>query len=473
MSFLNERNFIVCNLRPPDLVGALTPVNLHEEFERWMSSKDKSYNPRFLYDEKAIRKTYKSAVRLITTLAHLAEEYMQYDDWQAELTTELLVSQVEDLLATIENLEPIVKRRDLPIEKLNRAMERLFGKPTVRELDLSAKMTYKRKESMLVDDLIGEDERDQFSLEKLKVIVEGFLRNFKGILTTEENDKLTEKIVKEEQTVEIFRKVLRYISEESELKELHVRLCVADEIDRFGVAPLTAEVKAFRVDVPTEDLFADQLLQAVAHELNTHLRVMASTAKLQDAVSPYFRPSMVARTQRALAQEGFATLNGDSCIDDAFCCWFEPMLLLTPTYARQGHNFAEAARFVYETYNIDPSCEDNGIHRDIWTLSQIFYGIEDTSVRDGYTLPWMQVYFLGSLRTLKELARVDGEQFEEPLSLMRYSELPLEFIPKINRLEKQLGQKLTSDPFEKWDFANLKPEVMTPTEYCKHLLLEL
>lgn len=126
----------MCDLRPPDLVGALTPVNLHEEFEKWMSSKDKSYNPRFLYDEKAIRKTYKDAVRLIMALAHLAEEYLKYDDWQAELTTDLLVSQVDDLNATIEILEPIVKQRDLSTEKLNRAIERLFGKPTARELDL-------------------------------------------------------------------------------------------------------------------------------------------------------------------------------------------------------------------------------------------------------------------------------------------------------------------------------------------------
>ncbi len=471
MGFRNEWHFAMAGAKPPDLVGALTPLNLHEEFEKWLASKDKSYNPQFVYDEALIRKTWKSAVRLITTLANLAREYMQYDDWQAELTLDLLVGQVEDLLATIEILEAFVKGKEL--DKLDLSIHRLFGAPTMKELELSTTMTYERSGAFLVEKLIDDDETGEFSREKLKELTNGFLHEFKGILTNEENDTLTQKVVKTGQVAEILQKVVHYMSDNSELEELHVQLFVSEWADRFGVAPATVEAKLFNIEMPTEDLFADQLLQTVAHELNTHLRVMISTAKLQKEISPHFRPSMVVRTQRAMAQEGFATLNGESCIDDAFCNWFEPMLLLAPYYAKQGHNFAETTQFIYETYNIDPSLEDPAIHRDIWTLMQMFYGLRDTSKCVGYVLPWMQVYYLGPMRTLKELARVDDEQFEEPLSLMRYSELPLEFIPKINRLEKQLGQKLAFDPFEGWDFANLQPNVPTPTEYCKHLLLEL
>ncbi len=474
MRIRDEWDFNTIGTQPPDLVDALTPVNLHEEFEKWLVSKDKSYSPQFLYDEKLIRKTYKSAVRLIMVLAHLAEEYLKYDDWQAELTLDLLVTQVEDLNATIEILEAVLK--DEGMDKLEVPVYRLFGKPTLKELDLSTKLTYERSGAILLDNLIDDDEQGQFSREKLREIATGFLHDFKGILTQEEGDKLTEKRLNTEQIADVLERVVQYISDHSELDELHVRLYISEYADRFGVAPAGVEAKMFNIEMPTEDLFADQLLQTVAHELNTHLRVMISTAKLQDVISPYFRPSMTVRTQRGMTQEGFATLNGESCIDDAFCCWFEPMLMLAPYFVKQGHNFAETVRFIYESYDIDPSRDDPAMHRDIWTLMQMFYGLGDTSKPEGYVLPWMQVYFLGPIRTLKELTRVETAQFgqfEEPLSLMRYSELPLEFIPKINHLEKQLGHKLAFDPFARWDFANLKPDVITPTEYCKHLLLDI
>lgn len=473
MRLLDEQEFARLGEKSPDVLVALTPLNAREEYKKWLASNDKTYNPQFVYDEKVIQKTLKDTKQLIMPLARLAKEYMQRDDWQAELTTDLLVSQVEDLMATETILRAFLSRKKVKAEEFDKAVYRLFGRATNHELDLLESYVYGRDINHLVANLIDDNEAKDFSKAKLAEITTGFLRNLEGILTEDEEEILSEKYVTTEQTLKVFSESIRYLASYSTLDEMRITLCLNERAYHFGVAPRSIELDEFIVDIPKEGVYADYLLQAVAHEINSHLRVMINSSRLQRKISPYFRPTIVTRTQRALAQEGFATLNGEACLGQALCGWFEPLIFLAPYYTKEEHNFAETVKFVYELFDIDPNSDDIMLHHDIWTMMRFFFGTADTSRHDVLVLPSDQVYLLGVFRVLKELARVDGEQFEEPLSLMRYSELPLEFIPKINRLEKQLGQKLTSDPFEKWDFANLKPEVMTPTEYCKHLLLEL
>jgi hypothetical protein len=128
---------------------------------------------------------------------------------------------------------------------------------------------------------------------------------------------------------------------------------------------------------------------------------------------------------------------------------------------------------MYDVCCIDPDMDHRPTHRVFWTILQSFFGMKDTSAHVGYSFPYQQIYTLGAFRTLKELTRIDKNYFEDPLSLMRYSELPLNMIRRINHIEHDLGHKLAPDPFECWDFANPNPSIPTPTVYAKQLLLAL
>ena len=173
--------FAASKAEPIDLVGVLTPENLHEEFEKWVTSKNKSYNPQFVYDEKIIRLTLKRSLKLISALCKLAREYMEIDDWRAELTVALLVEQIEALSATIEILEPIAKKRWDKLETVKPSVDLLFGKATPRELDLTLEILETSGRAAVEKSLVGDDERDEFSREKLQSVFNGFLRGFNGI----------------------------------------------------------------------------------------------------------------------------------------------------------------------------------------------------------------------------------------------------------------------------------------------------
>lgn len=475
--YRQDFNFFSTVIQPIEIVGHLEPLNYFEEKEKWLKSPGKTYNPQFTYSEIGIRRNLYLAKKLRHSIDGITNLYLESADWRSILTSQLLTYQREDLDATIPFLEAIVKGKIPNPDIADKTVGRLFGRPTQSELDVLSELTYKRShpKDVILEHLIGENERHIYSRTKLESIVHTFCHDFEGILTPEENDILIHKKVTTEQAIELTQQILAYIDEHTTCGEAHVKINYGDKIENFGVTRNSLKASSVIFEIPSVDsgYSADYVLQTFAHELNSHLRAIVSTAELTKKLPIHFQTILISRNQRMLAQEGFATLNGDAVIEASQANVVEPMLVLAATYASEGHNFAETVHFIYDTYDIDPDDPNETLQSDIWTIAQFFDGIKDTSAHSGYTFPWRQVYAIGPLRTLRELCRKDENRFEDPLSMMRYSELPFPLIRNINHIEYDLREKLAPDPFEHWDFANPNPDTLDITGYTKQLLLDL
>ena len=475
-----NQHFFDLVFNPIDILGFFKPLNWEEEMEKWLVSPGKTYNPQFVYDDAAICTALIRAKKLRKVLPKIAECYADSSDWRAMLTHDLLVSQCADFDATISLLDAFVNKEVIDHDCAEKASNQLFGEVTKDEYNLAVRLVYEPAAEVLKSYLISEKERHIFDQAKLESIIHGFLHDFKGHLTEDEAEILRNKDVSEEQVGIILEKTARYMFDHSAGDtEIHVRLLKVEDLDHFGILPMSAEPFHYDIcmpyihKIPERRLSALNMMQVVAHELNTHLRVMISTDTLINQVSPHFRPGILMRTQRSLPLEGFATLNGDAYLENGEGDVLESMTIVVPDYVKQGHNFAETAKFIYDIYDLDPDMDFYEYHRIIWTILQSFFGSKDTSAHTGYSFPYHQVYILGAMRTLKEMARINQHNFEEPLSLMRYSELPLSTLRTINHIEHDLKQKLVPDPFEAWNFANLNPDILDPADYAKQLLLDL
>ncbi len=466
---------------PIDVVGLFTPENWEEEMEKWLASPKKSYNPQFVYDEPAIYEALIRAKRYRKALPRIARYYEGSSDWRAILTHDLLTDQIADFDATISLLSAFTKSDVIDHDCAEKASNRLFGEVTKDEWNIAVELTYNHPATEVFRKyLIGENEQDSSKRTRLDYVMKNFFYDFKGILTEEETTILQNKVLNEDQACHIIEQSVRYLHDHSgEDSETHIRVIQDNSLDHFGIIPVFSRpfnydlVIPFFHKVPDGEMTASSLLQVIAHEINTHLRVMISSEMLTRRISPHFYPNALARSQCKLAQEGFATLNGDACLEETDGDVFESMAIIIPDYIRKGHNFAETAKYLYDLYGLDPDMDFRPTHRIIWTILQSFYGIRDTSSHAGYCLARHQVYILGAIRTLKEIIRNDPNYYEDPLSMMRYSELPLKMIRTINHIEHDLGKKLAPDPFEIWDFANFNPSIPNTTEYCKQLLLNL
>ena len=475
--YRQDYHFFSSVINPVEIVGNLEPINYLEEKEKWLSSPGKSYNPQFIYNEVGLRRHLNQTKKLRQYLDSVIDLYIHSSDWRCILTSELLVSQREDLDVTIPFLEAFVRGK-IPSQSLaEKTTSHLFGAPTTSELDVIAELAIKKEPSrdILLKYLIGENERSIYSKTRLEAIIRDYYHDFKGSLTPTEFDTLSHKGVSVDQIVEITQTLIEYIDQHAVCGNTRVQINLCKETDVFGVCRHSLDPSRIIFEVPKVDycFSADYILQVFAHEFNSHLRAISSTRELAKQLPLHFQPMLISRNQRMLAQEGFASLNGESVLDEKYSLVFQPMLVLCAAYAEKGHNFAETVRFIYDTYDIDPDSDNFSLHNDIWSYAQVFNGITDTSAHGNYVFPHKQVYMIGPLRTLRELCRKDSHYFEDPLSLMRYSELPLGIIRNINHIEYDLKEKLAPDPFEIWDYANPHPEVPDITGYVKQLLLDL
>lgn len=479
MSFQGKQqrsNFYKAAKNPIDLVELLEPVNYMEERAKWLQSPGKSYNPQFIYNEVKLRASLYLAKKLRHELKGITEKYVTSSDWRSILTSQLLVSQCRDLDVTIPFLEAIVKGKTPSRDFAEKAADQLFGVPTESELLVINELANGADiKDAILGQLIGDTERSVYSKTKLETLVRTLCHNFEGILTHDEFKILSHKTVTPQQTSVIAEKVFEHIAKHIVGGEAHLSIDMFDDIDTFGIArnPFKQSIISLEIPTVTEVLSADYVLQCLSHEINSHLRVIISTSELIKDMPFHFQTNLVTRTQRMLAQEGFATLNGDSVIANSDSILLDPLQYMAPTFALAGHNFAEVVQFIYEFYDIDPDIKFDSLHYDVWSLAQVFNGIKDTSSHGGYTFPYRQVYLLGPLRTLRELCRKDNNYFEDPLSMMRYSELPFDIIRNINHIEYDLKQKLAPDPFEIWDFANPNPSIQDIPNLLKQLLLDL
>ena len=464
-----------------DILGLFTPMNIEEEMEKWLASPGKKYCPQFVYDEPAILQALNRAKKLRSALPRIAEYYADDSDWRALLTHDLLVSQYADVDATISLLRAFAKNGVIEHDCAETATNHLFGEVTKDEYNLAVRIVYEPADQVLKEHLIGENERHLYSQEKLESIIHNYLHDFKGILTHDEFEALRSKDINKSQLEAVLEEVARYLIDHGAGEQLiSVRLLNVLMTDHFGILSRAPLPFHYEISIPYDlrklhdgKLSACNLLQVIAHEINSHLRVMISTEMLTSQISPHFHHNLIMRNPCNLSQEGFAVLNGESCIEEIDGDMFEPLTIVIPDYVRAGHNFTEAAEHLYAVCDIDPDMDYRPIHRVFWTILQSFFGMKDTSAHVGYSFPYHQIYTLGAFRTLKELVRVDQNYFEDPLSLMRYSELPLNMMRRINHIEHDLGRKLAPDPFELWDFANFHPDIPTPTDYAKQLLLAL
>lgn len=477
--FLQEKrpsHFYQAANKPIDIVNLLEPVNYMEEKEKWFKSPGKSYNPRFIYNELNLRASLYLAKKLRHELRGITEKYATSSDWRSILTSQLLISQSRDLDATIPFLEAIVKGKIPSHELAQKTSDQLFGVPTKSELAVVAAIANGAgAKKAILDHLIGDSERSAYSRTKLERIVHTLCHDFEGILTPEEFETLSQKAVTPQQASEIAARVFDHIIKHVKSGEAHIQIEMYDNIDSFAIARNPFNQSRLVLEIPAnKNVFsADYVLQCYAHEINSHLRNITSTYELIKDMPFHFQTNLIARTQRLLAQEGFATLNGESVIADSDSIFLDPLVYEVPTYAAEGHSFSEIVRYIYEYYDIDPDIDYFSLHNDVWGLAQVFNGLKDTSSHCGYTFPWRQVYLFGPLRTLRELCRKDDNYFEDPLSLMRYSELPFDIIRNINHIEYDLKQKLAPDPFEIWDYANPNPSVQDIPSLLKQLLLDL
>ena len=478
--YRDNLNFFDVTANPIDVLGLFKPENQEEEMEKWLASPKKSYNPQFVYDEAAIYEALIRAKKLRKALPRIARYYEGSPDWRAILTYDLLTEQIADLDATIALLDAFTTSDVIEHDCAEKATNRLFGEVSRDEYNIAVDLICDSATEIFKKKLIHDSERHLYDQSKLESIIHDYLFDFNGVVTDAENEILQNKTVDEEQTAKILEQVIKYMFEHSTgQSEIHIKLVTVERTDHFGIMPVA--LRPFSYDIamplfrktPEGKLTASNILQVVAHEINTHLRVMISSEVLTERISPHFRPNLLNRSMRNLSQEGFATLNGDACLEETSGDVFEPLTIIVPDYVKQGHNFAETAKFIYDIYNLDPDMDHRPTHRIVWTILQSFFGCKDTSAHAGYSFPYHQVYPLGAIRILKELTRKDNNYFEDPLSLMRYSEFTLDMIRTINHIEHDLGQKLAPDPFEYWNFANFHPDAPNPTAYCKQLLLDL
>ena len=469
--------FFSAVLNPVEIVGALEPINYLEEKKKWLNSPGKTYNPQFIYDETGIRHSLHLAKKLRRSIDNIVDLYIRSSDWRSILTSELLLYQREDLDAIIPFLESFAKGMVPDSTLADKTVSRLFGAPTQSELDVIAELAIKEEShrDIILKYLIGENERSIYSKTKLETVLRDYFHDFKGILTPAEFDALSCKRISIDQIVEITKTLAEHIDQHMKSGNISIQINLCKETDVFGVCRHALSSSHYIFEVPKIDGYfaGDFVLQVFAHELNSHLRAHISTGELAKKLPNHFQPYIVSRNQRMLVQEGFASLNGETVLDEKHSMVFEPMLVLGAAYAKAGHNFAETVHHIYETYKIDPDVDNFSLHNDIWSYSQIFNGIADTSAHGNYAFPWKQVYMIGPLRTLREICRKDDNYFEDPLSMMRYSELPLKLIRIINHIENDLKQKLAPDPFEAWDYAHPDPAVRDITEFTKQLLLDL
>lgn len=468
--------FYKAAVNPIDIVNLLEPVNYMEEKAKWLKSPGKKYNPQFIYNEVNLRASLYLAKKLRHELDATIAKYIQSTNWQSILTSQLLVSQHHDLDVTIPFLEAIVRGKIPKRDLAKTTTDQLFGIPNDSELSVINELASgtSAKEAIL-QYLIKETERSAYSKTRLETLVHTLCHDFEGILTPEEDDILSHKTVTPSQAADITIETIKYLAKYIVGGEAHIEVNMVDDSDTFAIArnPIKQARLAFEIPAHQDCFAADYILQCYSHEINSHLRVIISTSELIKDMPFHFQTNLITRSQRMLAQEGFASLNGDTVIADSRSRVFDPLHYILPAYAAEGHNFAEIVQQIYEYYDIDPDLDYENLHNDVWCVAQIFDGLKDTSSHCGYTFPWRQVYLLGPLRTLRELSRKDNNLFEDPLSMMRYSELPFEMIRNINHIEHDLGKKLAPDPFACWDFANSHPKVPSPTDYIKQLLLDL
>ncbi len=463
-----------------DILGLFTPLNQQVEMQKWLSSPGKTYNPQFVYDESIIRANLNRAKKLRKSLPKITERYASSSDWRSILTYDFLTSLRTDLDATISLLDALRKNSAIEHDFALKATNQLFGEVTKDEYNLAVDLAYQPALDVFQAHLPNSKDRYSFSPDKFETVLHNYLHDFNGRLSESEAAILRGKQISEKQIDLILEQVMTYMFSHSDGEEsVQIILQKVSDTDHFGIMPhpletFTYEIhKPFVANMPDGKLDALTFLQIIAHEINTHLRVMISTETLTRSASPYFLPGILMRGQRSLSIEGFAVLNGDAYLENSEGDVLEALTIIVPDYIRQGHNFAETAKYIYEIYDLDPDINDPAIHHTVWTILQSFIGARDTSAHSGYAFPYHQVYLLGVMRILKELSRVDKNTFEDPLSLMRYSELPLDMLNTINHIEHDLGEKLVKDPFEIWDFANFNPSIPDPASYAKQLLLEL
>lgn len=455
---------------PISVQHALVPQNLTKERVRWMLNK--AYNPQFVYDTGLLEQEIRRAEELRACLSHFYVEHCQKQTYADRFISTELSLQLEVLKDSATLLRRVLLNQlsadsgALDFPNSRHAIARVFCLPTPHELKLAEMLRTDCYDNVITEHLFDDDE-SSYDQTALVTLIERFLHDFGGNTDHPEINALRAKTFNWQDITDVCTTFLTYYCEMAKVPTPKLKFVHNYGLRKFGIQFEELSYK-LNLTVPADMAFDGfQLLGALAHEL-AHIHSSLTTGLMTKNLFPeHFSANLIANGPWRLPDEGFAKLSETSLCGEIGLA--EPHYTLAAFYASQGHNFAETAEYLYDRVRRTPG-QDSLLDAHVWETLNCFFGQTDTSGHSGFITPKDSYYFLGPLRVLRFLCDKGHIWYDEPLKLMRFSNLDFSLIKLINKHE--LSERERFDPLGFWSLGHTPSGSLDPLQILKHILLE-